>query len=142
MIQLQTTHIDAIKQQAESEYPFECCGLLIGIVSSDNRKSVHHILPISNARDTENKHNRFLITPQDLLKGELFARKHTMDILGFYHSHPDHPAVPSPYDLDHAWPVYSYIIVAVEKSIAQEITSWTLEHDRSKFNTETIEKGE
>ena len=65
-----------------------------------------------------------------------------MDVLGFYHSHPDHPAIPSTYDLEHAWPFYSYLIVSVEKGKAQAITSWELENDRSKFTTEFIVEGE
>ena len=142
MISLQKKLIDAISHQAETEYPFECCGLLIGTISPDKSKIIEHILPLSNSRETDARHNRFLITPQDLMHGELFARKKKMDVLGFYHSHPDHPAAPSEYDLEHAWPVYSYIIVAVEKGTAQAITSWELEHDRSKFNAEIIEKGE
>ena len=142
MISLLPLHLDAISRQAEAEYPFECCGLLIGTLTAGKRKSIAHILPISNARDAANRHNRFLITPQELLRGESFARKNNMDILGFYHSHPDHPAIPSAYDLEHAWPFYSYLIVSVEKREVQLITSWELENDRSKFNAESIVEGE
>ena len=105
----------AIKEFGEKEYPNECCGLLFGKINSDNRKEITEILPISNAQNEENKYNRFLITSKDIIKGELYARKHKIDIIGFYHSHPDHPAKPSQFDLDHAWPVYSYIIVSVIK---------------------------
>ena len=142
MISLLPIHLDAISRQAEAEYPFECCGLLIGTLTAGKSKSIVHILPISNARDAANKHNRFLITPQELLQGELFARKSAMEVLGFYHSHPDHPAIPSAYDLEHAWPFYSYLIVSVEKGKIQAITSWKLENDRSKFTTESIVEGE
>jgi proteasome lid subunit RPN8/RPN11 len=65
-----------------------------------------------------------------------------LDIVGFYHSHPDEPAVPSGYDLDHAWPVYSYIVVSVQHGSAQDLRSWEMESDRSRFNPEEIVKGQ
>lgn len=128
----------AIREAGEQEYPNECCGLLFGKINSDNSKEITEILPISNAQNEENKYNRFLITSKDILKGELYARKHGTDIIGFYHSHPDHPAKPSQFDLDHAWPVYSYIIVSVIKAKADWMTSWLLSSDRAKFEKEDI----
>lgn len=128
----------AIREAGEQEYPNECCGLLFGKINSDNSKEITEILPISNAQNEENKYNRFLITSKDILKGELYARKHSIDIIGFYHSHPDHPAKPSQFDLDHAWPVYSYIIVSVIKAKADWMTSWILSSDRTKFEKEDI----
>lgn len=98
-------------------------------------------MPISNAREESAKRNRFLITPQELMRGERYARSRQLDIIGFYHSHPDHPAVPSGYDLDHALPVYSYVIVSVAQGRAGEVQSWELEADRSRFNPESIVKG-
>ena len=142
MITLKKKQMDEINNQAENEYPYECCGLLIGNFEADKSKSVQHIVPISNARAEEDKHNRFLITPEKMMRGELFARKNKMDVLGFYHSHPDHPAAPSEYDLEYAWPLYSYIIVSVKKGKADKFTSWQLEIDRSKFNAESIMKGD
>ena len=73
-----------------------------------------------------------------MIKGELYARKHNVDIIGFYHSHPDHPAKPSQFDLDHAWPVYSYIITSVINGKADVMTSWLLSSDRAKFENEEI----
>jgi len=142
MIKLKKVHIDEINTHAEKEYPYECCGLLLGKFEADSSKTVEHLLPISNARAGEDKHNRFLITPEELMRGELFARKNKMDVLGFYHSHPDHPAAPSPYDLEHAWPLYSYIITSVAKGKAEHFTSWELKNDRSKFNAESISEGD
>jgi len=128
----------SIREFGEQEYPNECCGLLFGKINSDNSKEITEILPISNAQNEENRYNRFLITPKDMIKGELYARKHNVDIIGFYHSHPDHPAKPSQFDLDHAWPVYSYIITSVINGKADVMTSWLLSSDRAKFENEEI----
>jgi len=128
----------SIREFGEQEYPNECCGLLFGKINSDKSKEITEILPISNAQNEENRYNRFLITPKDMIKGELYARKHNVDIIGFYHSHPDHPAKPSQFDLDHAWPVYSYIITSVIKGKADFMTSWLLSCDRAKFENEEI----
>jgi len=128
----------SIREFGEQEYPNECCGLLFGKINSDKSKEITEILPISNAQNEENRYNRFLITPKDMIKGELYARKHNVDIIGFYHSHPDHPAKPSQFDLDHAWPVYSYIITSVINGKADVMTSWLLSSDRAKFENEEI----
>ena len=127
-----------IREFGEQEYPNECCGLLFGKINSDISKEITEILPISNAQNEENRYNRFLITPKDMIKGELYARKHNVDIIGFYHSHPDHPAKPSQFDLDHAWPVYSYIITSVINGKADVMTSWLLSSNRAKFENEEI----
>jgi proteasome lid subunit RPN8/RPN11 len=102
---------------------------------------VQEVLPILNAREDEAKPNRFLITPDDLMRGEKYARRYKRDILGFYHSHPDHPALPSQFDLEHAWPVYSYIIVSVLSGQAGDLRSFVLRPDRSHFDLEDISKG-
>ena len=128
----------SIREFGEQEYPNECCGLLFGKINSDNSKEITEILPISNAQNEENRYNRFLITPKDMIKGELYARKHNVDIIGFYHSHPDHPAKPSQFDLEHAWPVYSYIITSVINGKADVMTSWLLSSNRAKFENEEI----
>jgi proteasome lid subunit RPN8/RPN11 len=131
----------AIRAHGEAEYPYECCGLLIGTFAADGHKATVEVIPISNAREESAKRNRFLITPQELMRGERYARSRQLDIIGFYHSHPDHPAVPSGYDLDHALPVYSYVIVSVTQGQAKEVRSWELEPDRSRFNPESIVRG-
>ncbi len=132
---------DAIRRHGESDYPHECCGLLIGTLDSDGRKTALEIFPISNAREDAAKRNRFLIAPEDLMRGEKYARASRRDVVGFYHSHPDHPAVPSQFDLDHAWPVYSYLIVSVREGRAQELLSYELRADRSRFDAEDLLKG-
>lgn len=125
----------------EREYPNECCGLLIGRFSDGGKKTAVKILPLSNARESDAKHHRFLIPPQELLRGESYAAANGLDVIGFYHSHPDHPAIPSQYDLEHAWPVYSYIVIAVSGGRTGDLRSWELQPDRSAFNEEEISKG-
>ncbi len=88
------------------------------------------------SRETEK--NRFLIDPLDQLRVEKDARKRGLDVLGYYHSHPDHPARPSDYDRDHAWPWYSYVIISVEKGVPKDLTSWLLAEDRSTFGAEAL----
>lgn len=140
MIELAPEQIARIRQHGESDYPFECCGLLLGTFHTD-RKTVVETYAISNAREEEAKRNRFLIRPEELIKGERYARAKGMDVVGFYHSHPDDRAVPSQYDLEHGWPTYSYIVVAVEKGQARDLRSWVMEADRGKFNEEVVSEG-
>ena len=138
MIEISARHISDIRAHSERDYPFECCGLMLGRFETDGRKVVAEVYPISNAREEEAKRNRFLIRPQELLRGEKVAREKGLDVVGFYHSHPDDRAVPSQYDLEHAWPTYSYVVVAVEKGHAGDLRSWEMESDRSRFNEEEI----
>jgi proteasome lid subunit RPN8/RPN11 len=79
-----------------------------------------------------------LIPPESVLKAEKYAREKKLDVLGFYHSHPNAEARPSQFDLDHAWPFYSYIIVSVKGNKAQEMNSWKMAEDRSRFDPESI----
>ncbi len=138
MIEISEQQIEFINQHGERDYPHECCGLLLGRFAEGGRKIVTDTYPISNAREEAAKRNRFLITPEELLRGEQHARELGLDIVGFYHSHPDHPAAPSQYDADHAWPTYSYVIVSVKDGHAADLHSWELETDRSRFNQEEI----
>ena len=142
MIILSQHQAEHIRRHGESDYPHECCGLLVGHFAGDGRKIVSETFPISNAREEAAKRNRFLIRPEELMRGEGHARERKLDVVGFYHSHPDHPAVPSGFDLEHAWPTYSYIIVSVREGRAGDLRSWEMEADRSRFNEEEISKGE
>ena len=142
MIILSQQQAEHIRRHGESDYPYECCGLLVGHFAGDGRKIVAETFPISNAREETAKRNRFLIRPEELMRGERHARERKLDVVGFYHSHPDHPAVPSGFDLEHAWPTYSYIIVSVHEGRAGDLRSWEMEADRSRFNEEEISKGE
>lgn len=142
MITLAQNHLDEISQHGERDYPHECCGLLIGTISEDQRsKTVLETYPISNAREEAARHHRSLILPEELMRGERYAREKQLDVVGNYHSHPDHPAVPSQYDLEHAWPTWSYIIVSVRQGSAADLRSWEMQADRSRFDEEEITKG-
>ena len=137
MIQLAEKQRDEIAAHGERDYPYECCGLLLGNFV-DGVKVIAEIYPISNAREEEAKRNRFLIRPEELMGGERYAASKELEVVGFYHSHPDHPAVPSQYDLELAWPTYSYIIISVSAGATQDLRSWELETDRSGFTEEKI----
>lgn len=141
MLSLTDAHDAEMRAHGERDYPYECCGLLVGRFAEGGRKEVFETYPISNAREEEAKRNRFLIRPEELLRGERHARARGLDVVGFYHSHPDDEARPSGYDLEHAWPTYSYIVVSVRQGRAVALRSWEMEPDRSKFNEEEITKG-
>jgi len=137
MITISESLLREIRAHGVKDYPYECCGLLLGQYSPEG-KVVTETYPISNAREESAKRNRFLIEPVELMRGERYAREHALEVVGFYHSHPDSPAVPSQYDLEHAWPTYSYIIVSTRADEARDLFSWEQEFDRSKFNPEEI----
>jgi proteasome lid subunit RPN8/RPN11 len=142
----------AIRAEGEKAYPNECCGIMLGkvedvVVSGEGgsvgaaghvRRNVEGIIPIENSREEAEQYHRFEIQPEDVMRAELAARKAGRDVLGFYHSHPDHPAEPSDFDREHALPFYSYIIVSVERGRAVNVRSWELAHDREKFLEEEI----
>jgi proteasome lid subunit RPN8/RPN11 len=142
MILLDQTIIEDIRRHGEEEYPHECCGMLLGTLQPDHVKKITERLPLSNAREDGARHNRFFISPLEFMKCERIALGKQLDILGIYHSHPDHPAAPSEYDREHALPFYSYIIVSVLNAKAEDITSWILKDDRSSFFPESILNGE
>jgi proteasome lid subunit RPN8/RPN11 len=96
------------------------------------------LFPLVNRRD-DSPRNRFFVTAEDVRTAEKAAREQNLEVVGWYHSHPDHPARPSQYDRDHAWPWYSYIIVSVEGGAPQDMTSWRLNDDREEFSPEGIE---
>lgn len=138
MIKVPKEQLAEIRDHGVRDYPYECCGLLLGGFGEDG-KSVRETYPISNAREESAKRNRFLITPEELMRGERYARSRDLEVVGFYHSHPDSPAVPSKYDLEHAWPTYSYIIVSTSEGQSSDLFSWEQEPDRSRFNSEEVE---
>lgn len=137
MIDIKKNHIDQIKEHAQKDYPYECCGILLGKFEN-GEKTVTQVLEIVNEKEDENKHNRYLIPSSKILETELYAIKNGLDIVGFYHSHPDHSAIPSAYDVEHALPVYSYLIVSVYDAKAVDFTISVLSQDRAKFEKELI----
>ncbi len=145
MISLTKQLIEQIKKHGERDYPHECGGVLIGHFDAESGKSVVELMPMENASEESTRHNRVLILPKEVLRAERYARSKKLDVVGYYHSHPDDKAVPSQFDLDHALPVWSYIIVSVLQGKAVDVRSWEMENDRSKFNEEnlgTSEKGQ
>lgn len=101
------------------------------------RDAAQAILPLADSAQ-ETERNRFLIDPRDQLRVEKDARARGLDVLGYYHSHPDHPARPSNYDREHAWPWYSYVIISVFEGVPRDITSWVLSEDRAAFHAEVL----
>ena len=127
---------EAIRAHGRAAYPHECCGALLG---RDNR--VSDIVALPNTTE-EGPRRRFLVRPSDYREAERRASELGAELLGFYHSHPDHPARPSQYDLDHAWPTFAYIIVAVGAASAGDLTVWYLKDDRSSFEEGSLQHGE
>lgn len=123
----------AIRAHGRDTFPHECCGALLG---RDGVVSDAHPLPNTTE---DGSRRRFLVRPDDYRGAETRARETGLDLLGFYHSHPDHPARPSQYDLDHAWPSFSYVIVSVMAGADQLLSSWRLKEDRSAFDEEPVE---
>ena len=133
---------DKIRAHGAESYPHECCGALLGrdaeLEEHGAPREVHSLYPLVNRRE-DSPHNRFSLTPEDVRSAEKAASEQGLEVIGWYHSHPDHPARPSQYDREHAWPWYSYIIVSVLSGLPQEMTSWRLRDDREEFSPEGIE---
>ena len=136
-LEISTEILSEIHKYGESTYPEEGVGLLLGTVDKDH-KTVSAIMKINNAREQTARHNRYLLTPQDYVRGELEAERLGLEVLGVFHSHPDHPNRPSEYDREWAMPWFSYMITSVKAGKAEESRSWCLEEDRSKFTEEPI----
>jgi proteasome lid subunit RPN8/RPN11 len=128
--------VEEIRREGEQAYPAECCGVLGGRIVGAG-KEVSRLVAMVNHRTDDPR--RYLITPEDLLRTTEDLKRSALEVLGYYHSHPDHPAAPSEFDSQHAWPWYSYIIVRVERGRAAEVTSWVLEEDCSAMRQESLE---
>lgn len=136
MIRLPASVARTLRAHGEADYPEECCGLLLGRTAVGTRW-VEAAVPVANAR-TDERRRRFLITAEDYRRAERTAAERELLLLGFYHSHPDHPARPSAYDLEHALPWHSYVVLAVEEGRAAACTSWILAEDRGAFLPEEL----
>ena len=132
---------EKIRAHGAETYPHECCGALLGRdgdgAGDAYAREVLGLFPLVNRRD-DSPRNRFSVTSEDVLDAEKAARQQGMDVIGWYHSHPDHPARPSDFDREHAWPWYSYIIVSVNGGTPQDMTSWRLNDDRLAYSPEAI----
>jgi proteasome lid subunit RPN8/RPN11 len=126
-----------IHQDLARAYPEEGCGVLLGRELGETREVVR-VVTFDNQCD-ESRRNRYLIAPEQFLAADRAARDEGLDVLGFYHSHPDHPARPSEFDRENAWPWYSYVIVSVLQGRAADTTCWRLAEDRSRFEPEALE---
>lgn len=135
-IRLSASVVDAIYTHGRETYPHECCGALIG-----RGEVVHEAVALPNTTE-EGPRRRFLVRPSDYRAAEARASETGSQLVGFYHSHPDHPARPSQYDLEHAWPFFSYVIVSVLNGQPADLRSWRLLDDRSRFDEETIDAGQ
>src|SRR3954452_25016442 len=132
-----TAAVDAaVRRHGEETYPHECCGALIGTAGHATAT-----VPLPNTTE-EGPRRRFMVRPSDYRLAEQRATELGGELLGFYHSHPDHPSRPSQYDLDHAWPTFAYIIVAVAERVATDMTVWFLKDDRSSFEEGSLQHGE
>jgi len=128
-----------MKQQAESEYPNECCGFLFG-EENDDLRTVSELMPVVNNKEGDRR-RRYLVAPADYRRAEDYADRRNQVLLGVYHSHPDHPAEPSEHDRSVALPFFSYAIISVKGGRAETVRSWRLDDKRS-FDEETVETEE
>jgi proteasome lid subunit RPN8/RPN11 len=130
---------ERIRAHAAESYPYECCGALVGRNGAETRE-VLDVVRLANRRE-DSPANRYAVGSEDVRRTELFARERKLELLGWYHSHPDAAARPSEYDREHAWPWYSYLIVGVAQGAARDLACWRLRDDRSRFESEPIEAG-
>ena len=131
---------EQLRRHGEETYPYECCGVLLGQIGDDGVKQVQAIVPCVNQR-SDSLHNRYGIDPRHLVRIQREAREHRQDVIGFYHSHPDHPARWSGTDLAEAhWTGCSYVITSVMNGAATETNSFNLdgEEDSKRFEDEEI----
>ena len=135
-IRVKQKQLDQIKNHGQQTYPYECCGFLLG--TRDGETNVlAEVTPAENERQ-DSRETRYLITPEQYKRADDYARRRGLGVIGYYHSHPDHPAAPSGYDLDHScWPGESYIIVAIELGKAAALNSFT-KPDYTRFEQEAI----
>jgi proteasome lid subunit RPN8/RPN11 len=127
-----------IRAHGVETYPHECCGAILGTDDSD--RIVRDLMPLQNRRD-DSPRNRFEVTPDDVRMAEKTATDKKLDLIGWYHSHPDAPARPSEFDREYAWPWYSYIIVSIQKGEPKDMNSWRLKDDRASYDQEPIALG-
>jgi proteasome lid subunit RPN8/RPN11 len=124
--------IDAIARHGVETYPHECCGALV-----ERDGQIVEAWPLDNTT-SEGARRRFLVSPSDYLAAERRASALGGTLVGFYHSHPDHPARPSQHDLEHAWPNFWYVIVSVTEGVAGAMTCWRLRDDRAAFEQKDL----
>ena len=135
MLGIDNNTLGTLKETVKKSYPYECCGLLLGMNASE--KKVIEVRPVQN-KNKERTHDRYEIEGKEFAKIDKEASKKGLQIIGIYHSHPDHPAIPSVYDTEHAWAGYSYMIASVEKGEPVHIRSWIYNEEKKQFEEEEI----
>ena len=128
--------LEAIRSHGREAYPEECCGALLGR-RQDGAVSVVRVERLPNAREGDRR-RRYVIAPGDYVRVEESADRDGLSLVGFYHSHPDHPAVPSEYDREHALPFFHYLVLAVAGGQPGEAAAWILEENRNVFVKEEL----
>ena len=130
--------VEQIEREGAAAYPNECCGLLVGPVQP---KAVQRIVPMPNVFDPVERYHRFSIDPLTMARVEEEAAAAGHALIGFYHSHPDHPARPSEYDRTHVppWSFYSHVIVSIEKGKPAAMTSWVFNEETEQFDEQQID---
>lgn len=136
MLEIDQELVQELAARAEASYPYECCGVLVGWSRGDHR-TVQRLVHADNERQ-DSPHNRYSIDPRLLFRLEKELRGGETSILGFYHTHPDVEASPSRYDLEHAWPWYTYCIASVHRGRFGDLRAWRLREDRSAFDREPL----
>jgi len=137
MLKLKQEHLDAMREHGRRTYPEECIGILGG-TADDSDKTVVEVRPATNEFPGP-RHNRSLIAAKEMLRLDREYRARGLKMVGFYHSHPDHPCRPSDFDRDNALPWASYVIVKVDRAEPVDVTSWVLQEDRGGFDSEQFE---
>ena len=137
MIMIRKSDLEQIFDHGKAGYPSEVCGIIMGKYE-DRTKIAQEVRPAGNL-NTERAHDRYEMDPKDILKAEREGPKNGMEIVGFYHTHPDHPDAPSEFDRERAWPSYSYIIVSVANGMDIKVRSWVINEETKKFEEEEIE---
>lgn len=137
MIILQSTARELMLQDAVQAFPDECCGFLIGREDEGGDRTITTIQVVNNAKEGD-KRRRFVIAPLDYIRAEQFAEESGLTLLGVYHSHPNHPAIPSEHDRVAAQPFFSYVIVSVLEGKIGPVRSWRL-NDEAQFEEERVE---
>ena len=134
MITVEQAAEKIMNDDAVTAFPDECCGFMFGTEDAAGNRIVTQALPINNSA-VENRKRRFVISPKDYMKGEQYAIANDVQLLGIYHSHPNHPAIPSEHDRVAAQPFFSYVIISVQNGIVDHTRSWLL-NDNFQFQEE------
>ncbi|MBS1598691.1 MAG: M67 family metallopeptidase [Bacteroidetes bacterium] len=127
---------DLMIEDAVKTFPDECCGFMFGVEDEEENRIIKDILVVNNSKEGD-KTRRFVISPLDYLKGEQYATDHNLLLLGIYHSHPKHPAIPSETDRLSAQPFFSYLIISVLENKSITLRSWRL-NESEQFEEEKI----